>query len=79
MKTSQCEKVVAYIQKHGSITHKEAETFGCMRLASRICDLKRRGYIIRTKMVRVKKSDGSYTSIASYTIDWGEPSADNGM
>lgn len=77
MKTSQCEKVVAYIQKHGSITHKEAETFGCMRLASRICDLKRRGYIIRTKMVRVKKSDGSYTSIARYTIDWGEQSADN--
>lgn len=67
-RVTQCEKIIAYIQKHGSITHKEAELFGCMRLASRICDLKKRGYIIRTKMVRVKNKDGSYTSIASYSF-----------
>lgn len=78
MKATQCDKIIAYIQKHGSITQKEAEKFGCMRLASRICEL-RRDYIIKTEMVRVKNKDGSYSSIGRYTIDWGEDSADNGM
>lgn len=78
-KITQCEKIVAYIKEHGSITAREADRkLGCMRLASRISEL-RRDYIIKTEMVRVKNKDGSYSSIGRYTIDWGEDSADNGM
>ena len=36
---SQCGLVLAYIRLHGSITDKDAMTFGCRRLASRIHDL----------------------------------------
>ena len=40
---SQCGLVLAYIRLHGSITDKDAMTFGCRRLASRIHDLNQRG------------------------------------
>ena len=36
---TQCGLVLAYIRLHGSITDKDAMTFGCRRLASRIHDL----------------------------------------
>ena len=36
---SQCGLVLACIRLHGSITDKDAMTFGCRRLASRIHDL----------------------------------------
>lgn len=69
MKKSQCEKIVEYMQKHGTITHKEAEKYiGCMRLASRICDLKRQGYAIRSERVKVKNRDGEEVPIARYSL-----------
>lgn len=43
---TQTNAVVAYITVHGSITQKEAESIGVMRLASRIHDAKRQGYHI---------------------------------
>lgn len=76
-KITQREKIVAYIKEHGSITAREADRkLGVMRLASRIGEL-RRDYIIRTEMIRVKNGDGSHSSVARYTIDWGGQNADN--
>jgi len=47
MKDTQCQRVLAYIEKFGSISSSEAmDDLGCFRLASRICDLKKRGYPI---------------------------------
>lgn len=47
----QTEKVLAYIEKYGSISPLEAlRDFGCMRLASRITDLKRMGYPVKKTM-----------------------------
>lgn len=47
---SQCERIVDYIQDFGSITSMEAmQDLGCMRLASRICDLRKKGYKIIAK------------------------------
>lgn len=44
-KKTQCERILDYISDFGSITSFEAiRDLGCMRLASRICDLKRQGY-----------------------------------
>lgn len=68
-KLSQCELIVEYMQKNGSITPKEAERhIGCMRLASRICDLKRKGYAIKTEKVRVKNRQGGTVPIARYSL-----------
>ena len=69
MKQTQCEKIVEYMQKHGSITQLQAYIdIGCWRLASRISDLKRKGYAIRTETTRVKNRDGGYTPIAKYSL-----------
>ena len=69
MKTSQCERIVEYMQKHGSITQLQAYTdIGCWRLASRISDLKRRGYSIRTETTRVKNRYGESVPIAKYSL-----------
>ena len=43
---SQCERIVQYINQHGSISTLEAFTdLGCTRLASRITDLKSKATI----------------------------------
>ena len=48
---TQCEKVLRYIIDFGSITQLDAlREFGCMRLASRITDLKKQGWNIKTVM-----------------------------
>lgn len=73
MKTTQCEKIVEYMKKHGSITQLDAFLdIGCWRLASRICDLRKQGYNIKRDMITVKNRDKEDVSIAKYTIDWGE-------
>ena len=68
-KISQCDKIVEYMQKHGSITQLDAYIeIGCIRLPSRIHDLRKRGYAISVKTERVKKSDGGYAPIARYSL-----------
>lgn len=49
---SQCDMIAAWLKEGYSITSLEAlNRFGCMRLASRICDLKERGMNIGKKIV----------------------------
>ena len=49
---SQCRQIAEYLKKGYSITSLEAlKLFNCMRLASRIWDLRERGYNIGKKMV----------------------------
>lgn len=68
-KLSQCEKIVEYMKKHGTITQAQAyKSIGCVRLPSRIHDLKRKGYAIHREMVSVKTKDGGSTSVARYSL-----------
>jgi hypothetical protein len=54
-KPTQNERILKYIEKFGSITQFEAlQDLGILRLASRICDLRRLGYPITSEMVTVK-------------------------
>jgi ribosomal protein L9 len=49
---TQCNRIAEYLKNGFSITSLEAlNLFGCMRLASRICDLRERGYNIGKKNV----------------------------
>lgn len=78
MKVSQCKQIVEYMRKHGSITPKEADRrIGCMRLASRISDLRKQGYAIKVERVKVKKRNGRTTSIARYSLAEVEKDAVN--
>jgi hypothetical protein len=46
-KATQNERVLAYIQEFGEITQLDAlKDLGCMRLASRVSDLRRQGHNI---------------------------------
>ena len=67
---TQADDVLDFLQKHGSITHRQAEDFlGCMRLASRICELKKKPNIqIKSEMVRVKARNGRVSYIARYSL-----------
>lgn len=66
---SQKQKVLDYMRSHGSITQIEATAeLGCVRLPSRIWDLKRDGYDIVKTMVTGKNRFGDTISYASYSV-----------
>ena len=65
---TQCELVLNYIEEHGSITARQAYKLGIMRLASRISDLKKAGFDIKSDTVKVKCRDGSVTYVSRYSM-----------
>lgn len=66
---TQNERILSYIEEHGSITQLEAlNDLGVMRLASRISDLKRKGYNIISENVTVKNRFDEKCSIKRYSI-----------
>ncbi len=72
MKTTQCQRVVQYMQDFGSIAQKEAiEDLGVYRLASRITDLRKKGYHINVKMESGKNRYGEPTRYARYSLAEG--------
>ena len=67
MKVTQCERIIDYLDEFGSITQLEAiRDLGCMRLASRISDLKKQGHNIVSKIVTEKNRWGEKTYVSSY-------------
>lgn len=70
MKTApQTDRVIAHILAYGSITAQDAiQMYGCMRLASRICDLKRAGYKIGKVMELGKNRYGEDMRYARYFL-----------
>lgn len=67
---TQCERVIQYMRDFGSITALQAmEDLGVMRLASRICDLRRDGYRIKKEDVKKRNRYGEWAHIAKYSLD----------
>ena len=68
-KKRQVERVIDYMKQFGSISTLEAVAdLGCMRLASRINDIKRMGIAVRTEYVAGKNRFGEKTHYARYTL-----------
>lgn len=66
---TQNERIIAYMEKHGSITQLEAlNALGVFRLASRISDLRKRGYPIESKMVKVENRYGETCRVKRYRL-----------
>lgn len=66
---TQCDRVLRHMRDYGSITSLEAmKEYGIMRLASRISDLKRKGYAITTQTETGKNRYGEKTSYARYSL-----------
>ena len=69
-KSSQCQRIIEYIVKFRSITSQQAmDDLGCFRLASRVHDLKQKGYPIRGFWVYGKNRYGEKTKYKMYTLD----------
>lgn len=51
---SQADQILAWLQEGRTLTPLQAlQEFGCLRLGARILDLKKRGYKIESKLVKV--------------------------
>ena len=69
MKSTQCDKVLEYMRQFGSITQLQAlQDIGCMRLASRISDLRQQGYAIGRRIKTGKNRYGDSVSFAEYYL-----------
>lgn len=70
MKATQCEKVLEYMKTFGSITQLDAlRDIGCMRLASRISDLRHQGVAIGRRMKTSKNRYGDDVYFAEYYLE----------
>ena len=69
MKTSQCARIIEYMQAFGSISTLEAfNDLGVARLASRIHDLKGMGYNITSEIKSSKNRFGEKTYFKVYRL-----------
>ena len=69
MKSTQCDKVLEYMRTFGSITQLDAlRDIGCMRLASRISDLRSQGHPIGRRIKTSKNRYGDSVSFAEYYL-----------
>ena len=66
---TQTEQILEHIQERGSITPLEAlKEYGIMRLASRVCDLKRQGYEIERTIETANNRYGEPVWYARYSL-----------
>ena len=71
-KTTQCDRVLAYMSDFGSITQFEAmQDLGVMRLASRISDLRKDGWPITSTVEAVKNRYGETCHVKRYSLQEG--------
>ena len=72
-KQRHCDLILRHMKTYGAIDPNAAkEEYGCMRLAARIKDLRNRGVVIETEMVRGKNRNGGNTRYAVYRLGAAE-------
>ena len=73
MKQTQCQKILRHLEDHGSITTLDAfRDYGILRLASRMNDLKREGYSIKSEIMTGENRYGEKVRYSVYTLNKGE-------
>ena len=66
---TQQDRVLAYLQRNGTITQAEAlRDLGCARLGARIYELKQAGHRITTSMIPVMNRYGEWSHVARYRL-----------
>lgn len=69
-KPRQVDKILNYLKLYGNITSLEAlEQFGIMRTASRISELRKTGYNIKTETVKSKNRFGETVHFGKYILE----------
>lgn len=70
---TQTEKILRHLREHGSITPLDAmQEYGIMRLASRICDIKKAGYSVVKETEKSKNRYGEPVRYARYRLREGQ-------
>lgn len=70
MNPTQCDQILEYMRTFGTITQLDAlRDIGCMRLASRISDLRSQGYAIGRRMKTGKNRYGKDVTFAEYYLE----------
>lgn len=70
---SQNERILKYMEQFGSITQFDAlRDLGVMRLASRISDMRKKGYKITSTLEAVKNRYGETCHIKRYSLKENE-------
>ena len=68
-KMTQCDRILRHMRDYGAIDPMTAiEEYGCMRLASRIADLKDQGHDIVSERTNGKNRYGEQTSYCVYRL-----------
>lgn len=68
-KATHCQLILEYLDEFGSISPLEAiRDIGCYRLASRVADLRKKGYPIITDMETVINRRGRKSTFARYRM-----------
>ena len=68
-KMTQCDLILRHLEDYGSIDPMTAiREYGCMRLASRIADLKDRGYTIIAERMKGKNRYQEETNYCVYRL-----------
>lgn len=68
-KQTQCDRILLHLKEYGSITSITAITeYGILRLASRISNLKQRGYLIKSELKTGKNRFGETTHFCVYSL-----------
>lgn len=66
---SQNDKILEWMRTKGAITQNDARAaFGCTRLAARINDIKKKGYIIEDEYRRYKDENGNPVTYKAYWL-----------
>ena len=67
---TQNQQILKHLKTHkkGINPMQALEKFGCMRLASRISDLRHMGYEISKELIAVRNRDGSIFYVANYKL-----------
>jgi hypothetical protein len=72
MKERQTDKILRHMLLHGSITPIDAlQSYGCMRLAARIADLRKDGVLITAELEKGVNRDGEKIVYTRYRIAEG--------
>lgn len=67
---TQNERIICFLQDNDRITSKDAmEKLGIYRLASRISDLEKLGYIFNREMVTCSNRFGEKTKFKAYSLE----------
>ena len=73
-KMTQCDRILRHMKDYGSIDPMESiREYGCMRLASRIADLKGQGYDIVSERTKGKNRYDEPTSYCADRLASKEP------